>query len=95
VFGVKPDRRGVNIESMSLFLLIVAVGVTASFAFVAARVISAARFEHALRAEAPTAEDVAAVISDAEEARRPSARTGTPQRIGLARRPGEFRRRTA
>ena len=80
---------------MSIFLLIVTTAIALSVAFVAARAISAARFDHALRSEAPTSDDVAAVIPDAEEARPPSARTGTPQPIRLVRRPGEFRRRTA
>jgi hypothetical protein len=48
---------------MSVLLLIVVTGVAAWAAIAAARAISSAHLNRALRADAPTQEDVAAVMS--------------------------------
>jgi hypothetical protein len=81
---------------MGFFFLIAATGVALWAAFSAAHAISAARLGQALRAEAPTSEDVAAVMSDARaEALVRWSQADAPQPIALARRPGELRRRTA
>jgi|tagenome__1003787_1003787.scaffolds.fasta_scaffold8350668_1 hypothetical protein len=47
---------------MNFFLLIVPIGVVVCMARAAAHAVSAANLDHALRAEAPTREDVASVM---------------------------------